>query len=396
MTSISFVACSKTKAASPMPAAALYTSPLFRKSLLAALDASKKAYILSAKHGLLSCNDIIEPYDVTLKALSAGERVDWGLRVTRQLETVVSRKSLTSMYCGEEYLAPIRQFLQEHAASMVVPLDGRSLGQRLQDLTTINRELELRNDVTRFYSLMQVLWLAQNGGRLFSKTNGRQSWPARGVYFIMEMPGGLNRGSMPRIVRVGTHAVSKGSRTSIWNRLSTHRGTEVGLGSHRSSIFRSHVGRALMNSDETIKPIDSWGVGQSAPRSVRDGEVELERAVSKAIGRLRVIWLDVPDEASPKSDRAYFERNSIGLLSRANLLSPPKDKNWLGRSSSDWRICVSGLWNLNHAFLKPDTDFLDRLSKQISGMLGINSADFETARISMSTKEQFNLFGKEE
>jgi hypothetical protein len=388
------VACSKTKAASPKPAAALYTSPLYRKSLLAALDSGKKTYILSAKHGLLSCSDIIEPYDVTLKTLPRTERLDWGRRVARQLESIVDRSTVASMFCGEEYLSPIRGFLEGRAVTVEAPLVGRSLGQRLQDLAIRNHEAELANDVGRFHRLMRALWLAQDGGRLLSTSSGRLTWPTRGVYFITEMPGGLTHGTMPRIVRVGTHAVSAGSRTTLWDRLSTHRGTESGLGSHRSSIFRSHVGRALMKRHQDIEPIESWGIGQSAPRTIRDGEAKLEMLVSETIGRLRVIWLDVPDDAGPQSDRAYFERNSIGLLSRANLLSPLRDREWLGRSSLDWRICVSGLWNLDHVFLKPDPDFLDRLSNQIVAILGARAIESVKSELTTAPKKQFDLFGR--
>lgn len=49
-----------------------------------------------------------------------------------------------------------------------------------------------------------------------------------------------------RIVRVGTHAVSEGSSSNLWNRLRTHRGgVELG-GNHRGSIFRLHVGKSII------------------------------------------------------------------------------------------------------------------------------------------------------
>ncbi|MCF6116871.1 hypothetical protein L2449_08050 [Mesorhizobium muleiense] len=149
-----------------------------------------------------------------------------------------------------------------------------------------------------------------------------------------------------------------------------------------------------MRRHQDIDQLESWGIGQSAPRITRDGEAKLEKLVSETIGRLRVIWLEVPDDAGPTSERAYFERNSIGLLSRANLLSPLKDRDWLGRSSLDWRICVSGLWNLNHIFSKPDPDFLDRLSNQIAAMLGERAVEAGKSRLTSVIKKQFDLFGE--
>jgi len=392
MSRVAFVACSKTKASKAMPAAALYTSPLFRKSLLAAFDSCKKAYILSAKHGLLACSDIIEPYDLTLKALPKAARQAWGERVGGQLAQILDKKATAVMYCGEEYIAPVRQALVASGRMIEAPLVGRSLGQRLQDLTAINKEEQLRAQVSRFYRMMRLLWLEQRGGRTFCDSNGKMEWPRRGLYFITEMPGGLAHGTMPRIVRVGTHAVSAGSRTTLWDRLSTHRGTQAGGGSHRSSIFRSHVGHAIMNKGGQSAWPQTWSQGQSAPRTVRDGETQLEALVSNTIGQMRVLWLDVPDDAGPGSDRAYLERNTIGLLSRANLLTPHRDANWLGLFSSDWRICVSGLWNLNHVFTRPNGDFLDRLSEYIRPMIGNRSGLSDGPAKPSASKNQFELF----
>lgn len=375
-----------------MPAAALYTSPLFRKSLLAALDDAKKIYILSAKHGVLSCDDVIEPYDVTLKTLSRNARKAWGEAAGDQLRQIVDRKTIASMYCGEEYIAPLRDALTTSGTTTVEPLAGRSLGQRLQDLTAINEEQKLRADVSRFYRMMRLLWLAQDGGRVLGDANGKMSWPGRGVYFIVEMPGGLSHGTMPRIVRIGTHAISSGSRTSLWNRLSTHRGTTSGGGSHRSSIFRSHVGQAIMQRERTSSWPETWAVGQSAPQEIRGPEAVLEKIVSRTIGEMRVIWLAIPDEAGPMSERAYIERNAIGLLSRSNLLMPFKDQEWLGRYSRDWRICVSGLWNLNHVFMRPDVDFLDRMQETIRAMIGDHPGLTARAPSRPATTRQYTLF----
>jgi hypothetical protein len=50
-------------------------------------------------------------------------------------------------------------------------------------------------------------------------------WPQRGVYFFTEE--GERRhdtGEGLRIVRIGPHALKKGSRTTLWDRLSQHRG----------------------------------------------------------------------------------------------------------------------------------------------------------------------------
>ena len=54
-------------------------------------------------------------------------------------------------------------------------------------------------------------------------------------------------GTGPRIVRVGTHALTEGSGTKLWSRLSPHGGQpKSGGGNHRGSIFRLIVGTAIM------------------------------------------------------------------------------------------------------------------------------------------------------
>jgi len=44
--------------------------------------------------------------------------------------------------------------------------------------------------------------------------------------------------------------------------------------------------------------------------------------------------------------------------------------SWLGKFSDDWRIAASGLWNLNHLFLKPDPAFLYVLEEYANITLG--------------------------
>jgi hypothetical protein len=107
-----------------------------------------------------------------------------------------------------------------------------------------NRLAQLR----RFYGLLAQLETTIGGARRLGDTSGRTGWPQRSVYFFRE-PGEsrTDSGTGPRIVRVGTHALKLGSATSLWNRLSQHRGRLAsGGGNHRGSIFRLIVGAALI------------------------------------------------------------------------------------------------------------------------------------------------------
>lgn len=365
MKQIAFVSCSKLKTATRAPAAALYTSALFRKSLLAALTHADQTFILSAKHGVVSLGDRLAPYDVTLKTMKLGQRRVWANKVGRQLKGILQNRDVAALYCGQEYSMPLSPTFSELGARVREPLGRLSLGRRLRFLAEQNEEAKLADAHKGFTKLMRRLWVGQKGGRRFSDSSGKDRWPKRGVYFIFEAPDAQAPHRMPRLVRIGTHAVSSGSQTSLWNRLSTHRGVSSGGGSHRSSIFRLHVGRALMQRDRNQNWPTTWGIGQSAAKDIRDGEEALERRVSETIGEFRILWLDVADTPGPSSDRSYIERNSIGILSRTNLLSPKAVGPWLGTQSPDWRIAVSGLWNLDHLFSNPDAAFLTILERYV-------------------------------
>jgi len=213
-------------------------------------------------------------------------------------------------------------------------------------------------DLNRFYDLLaQVAEQPRQGSKL-SDLTGKPSWPSRGVYFFREQ-GELRTSppETPRIVRVGTHAVSAQSRSTLWGRLRTHRGNRTGGGNHRGSIFRLHVGAALLAREHARH--DTWSIGTSAPKDTRIHEIDLEHRVSAHIGAMTVLWIEVPDEPSATSARAYIERNSIALLSYIRIPLDPPSAGWLGLASPRDAIRRSGLWNLNHVSESYDPHFLD-------------------------------------
>ena len=216
----------------------------------------------------------------------------------------------------------------------------------------------------RFYRLLSVLEKRLGGARQLRDCSGKMSWPMRGVYYFME-PGEARTGSGagPRIVRVGTHALKAGSGTTLWNRLSRHRGTmRSGGGNHRGSIFRGIVGTALIERDQLDCP--TWNTHRrSAPRAVREQEQPLEGAVSHVIGKMPFLWLAVGDEAGPASLRGYIERNSIALLStHGRQPVDPPSRSWLGHHCKRGKVRAAGLWNSNHVEERCDPAFLETLA----------------------------------
>lgn len=135
----------------------------------------------------------------------------------------------------------------------------------------------------RFYDILARLELGCGGVRVLQACSARSQWPQRGVYFFFE--NGEVRsasGSGNRVVRVGTHAVSLGSQTTLWKRLSQHKGATDLTGNHRGSVFRLLVGSALSARDRTLT-VSTWANVQSASRDARLSERVLEQAVSRHV-----------------------------------------------------------------------------------------------------------------
>ena len=226
-----------------------------------------------------------------------------------------------------------------------------------------------QDDLQRFYEILVVLERKLGGPRTLADCSGGADWSRRGVYFFMELhEERSDTGDGPRIVRVGTHALQAGARSTLWGRLSQHKGTDrPSGGNHRGSIFRSLIGKSLIERDGV--PCSSWGRGSTAPRSVREAEAPLEREVSAVIGAMPFLWLPVEDEPGPGSLRGYIERNAIALLSSyGNPPLDPPSRGWLGRWCNRERVKRSGLWNSNHVDEQHQPEWLGTLESIVNEM----------------------------
>lgn len=235
----------------------------------------------------------------------------------------------------------------------------------------VRHEVRLK-DIKRFYDLLAILEIKIDGTRLLANYHGSMHLPKRGVYFFFES--GEYRstsGDGLRVVRVGTHAIKSKVKTKLWERLRTHRGpTKVNSkyldgGNHRSSVFRKHLGTALIKRDSWSKSIcEDWGIGSSASSAVREKENPLEQAVSQHIRNMPFLWLKVDDAPDPDSDRAKIEKHSIALLSNYNYRATPidpADGSWLGKSAKSEKVQHSGLWNSDFVDIQYTPSFLETL-----------------------------------
>lgn len=225
-------------------------------------------------------------------------------------------------------------------------------------------------DLVRFYSLLDQLKQRAGGTRALANLSSYRDWPNCGVYLFFEPPEMRgDSGEGPRVVRVGTHALGEGSRSTLRQRLGQHRGYASGGGNHRGSIFRLLIGQALL-ARGGLAQCSSWGVkGDKAKasaalgmsREALDGvEAPVEQAVTHYIGSMPMLWLNIDDKPGPNSMRGVIERNTISLLSNHGRtpLDPPSPQ-WLGHVSDRPLVRGSGLWNQRHVEETHDPAFLD-------------------------------------
>ncbi len=394
---IGLVACVGGKRPVAAPARDLYDSPLFTKTRAYVERHCDGWFVLSAKHGLARPDAVIAPYDETLNRKTIAERRQWAERVWAELRLILNPGDQVTILAGHRY----REYLetpinQRIAGEAVVPMRGMGIGKQLQWLTerlaespridgsestdsssrpprpgralsaTASRPARARDDIERFYALAARLEEGLGGKLTLKQCEAGHIKPVSGVYLFFE-PGEKRRhGKFPRVTRVGTQQVSRGSKATLWSRLRAHRGPDGGLGNHRGSVFRRHVGRAIIARD-SLAGLESW---EDKKPTDPAAEQALERLVSAYIGNLSFLYLAVEDPAGPDSDRAYLERNIIGLLAGTEAPLDPPSPDWLGRFSPEPGIQKSGLWNLDFLGRPYDHEFLDILEEYVLVTIG--------------------------
>jgi len=330
MKTVVLISCSKAKRAYPCEARLLYdASSLFSKSLLFAQTISKEIFVLSARYGLVSLNDKIEPYDETLKGKSSVQSSAWGHEVAQQLaERFDIQNTNFIILAGRDYYQP----LQVHLPRINLPLGNLQFGSRLAKLDTLiegNKTGE-QNSLclqlhTLFNSLPRYRWDTIN------------SIPFdNGIYILFE--NGEKYRNTDRIVRVGTHR----SNGRLRRRLKDHFISENKDG----SIFRKNIGKAILNENNHAY-LRVWNVDTSKPENIiRLGDnynpafqKKVEASVSKY---MRENFSFVCFPVTTEQERLRLEEGIIATLNNAPDFSA--SVNWQGKHSTEFEIVQSGLW----------------------------------------------------
>jgi hypothetical protein len=354
------ISCSKSKGGHRDIARNMYVSPLYRKSVMVAEGWGLSFSILSAKYGLLEPDETIEPYDLTLKGASKQFKSEWAIKVDEQIRTSIDRKRHLILLAGDDYYAPLIEAGKDRPLGFLAPMHGLSLGNRLVFLNQCIRIHKRRGAVARSYEMFGQL--VDRMGLVPLRDILAEELPKQGVYFFFDEAERTSFSAViPRLVRIGTHGVSLGSVATLRNRLRTHLGTRAGAGNHRASVFRLHVGRAMIERDRLHDAYPNWGKGQSAPKDITEKEAPLEAKVSEYIGNLRVLFIPVLDTAGTGSMRATIERQFIAMFTENYCPVEDSTETWLGRFSDKPSIRDSGLWNVRDVGSEYDLRFIPLL-----------------------------------
>ncbi len=127
---IGLLACSRTKADRPSLARELYVSPLFR----AARAYAERRYgpgqwlILSARYGLVDPDQVLAPYDLSLRQLTARQREAWGDRIAIELTDRFPAGTVLWFHAGALYRKAIAPVVVHQVR---FPLATLGIGQQL-------------------------------------------------------------------------------------------------------------------------------------------------------------------------------------------------------------------------------------------------------------------------
>jgi len=127
---IALISCVSKKENNKQKAKEMYVSPLFKSAYAyAKKQGVDRIFILSAKYGLLSEDEVIEPYDETLNEKTVNEVKQWAEKVIKDLSKKADLKNDRFLIlAGERY----RKFIISHLTNCRIPLEGLPIGKQLK------------------------------------------------------------------------------------------------------------------------------------------------------------------------------------------------------------------------------------------------------------------------
>lgn len=254
------VGCVKRKLGVPAPAKDLYTSALFRKERAYAERAGAPWFILSAEHGLVAPDTVLEPYDLRLSKTPRGYRRSWGRRVVEQLHEAVGpiTGKTVEIHAGSAYSDAIRELLSRDGATVIEPLAGLTMGARLawygpvtEPVTTKTPTQMPRAGVTDLLAMLTRVDNAISAAEFLAGAGDGLRSPGLYSWWVdqagaSELSKGLGQPVAAGLIYAGLAGATRSrsgrkSKNTLWGRIKTmHLG-----GRHQFSTFRLSLGSIL-------------------------------------------------------------------------------------------------------------------------------------------------------
>lgn len=162
--------------------------------------------------------------------------------------------------------------------------------------------------------------------------------PKNGICVMFEK--GESAHETSRIVHVGTHIEDD----QLPRRLAEHFRREK----KDRSIFRKHVGRAMLNRHGDPF-LDVWNLDLT-PRAMRDryaGTIDWDRMAAVERSVTEYLAGNITFSVYPVNERIRrdgIKKAIIGTIASCPICGPSKE--WLGNHHPDLQIVQSGLWNI--------------------------------------------------
>lgn len=128
---VALISCVSKKQSKLSPAEELYTSLWFCKAKAYVEQQRLNWYILSAKHGLLNKDEIIQPYNQTLKDMPVKERKKWANQIVVQIQREIHSETTIQIFAGISYRKYLVPKLEDAGYIIEVPLINLGIGQQL-------------------------------------------------------------------------------------------------------------------------------------------------------------------------------------------------------------------------------------------------------------------------
>lgn len=258
------VACVKEKLSVPAPARDLYLSPLFKKEREYAEHSGLPWFILSAEHGLVAPDEWHSPYERYLPETSPSFRRVWGIWVVERLELLAGSLAgrTIEIHAGSTYIEALRAPLAAKGASVLEPLAGLRMGQRLAWYGAQPDRIEERDTPGADPHAAAedfCAWLTDDAAAVAPgefiahgpsglKVPGLYSWWVDSTG-ASDLSAGLELPPEPGLIYAGLAGATRwpsGRRSSntLWSRIS---GMHLG-GKHEFSTFRRTLGALLASA----------------------------------------------------------------------------------------------------------------------------------------------------